>query len=182
MNVSVFAGSADGTQKMQQDAVELGRMLAQNGHTILQGGSTAGLMGMALNEFQKYSDDVEIVIPRRYMTEFKGLKCKELHVTATLGERIETFMALSDFAVALPGGTGTLHEILSAAEMSGHEFNGRIAAINTQGYYEGLKTQIAAGQTLGLVRAEAPVMFVNTVKELESVLAKKSKDIDSKAQ
>ena len=170
MKVAVFAGMGEGTPKMRADAVEIGRILGKNGHTMVQGGYAHGMMGESLKEFQKYSDDVEVVTPKVYAHEMEGMKYNKLYVVDTLGERINKFMEVSDFAIALPGGMGTFHEILCAAEMykAKESRTVDIAVVNTDGYFNGLKEQIETAKKMGFIPKDRfDVKFFDSAKALE---------------
>ena len=114
MNISVFGGS----QPKEGDAAyaeaqELGRLLAQRGHTVLTGGyigtmeavsrgaSEAGghVIGVTCEDIEAW----RAVAPNRWVKEERRKK--------TLIERLQALVEGCDAAIALPGGTGTLTEI-----------------------------------------------------------------------
>jgi predicted Rossmann-fold nucleotide-binding protein len=176
MKVSIFAGMGDGTPNMVRHAREIGGILGRGGHTMVQGGYMGGIMGAALKEFQNYSDDVEIVIPKRYAHEMVGVEYKKLHLTESLSGRIDKFMELGDLSIALAGGMGTFHEILCAAEMKkAGEARADVAVLNTDGYFNGLYSQINAAKRGGFVpKDRSDIKFFKSPMELyHEVLAGK---------
>ena len=114
MNISVFGGSQPKEgDSAYNEAMELGRLLAQRGHKVLTGGyigtmdavsrgaSEAGghVIGVTCEEIEKWRN----VGPNRWVKEEWRKK--------TLVERLQALIVGSDAALALPGGPGTLTEI-----------------------------------------------------------------------
>ena len=114
MNISVFGGSQPKKGDSAYDeAMQLGRLLAQRGHTVLTGGyigtmeavsrgaAEAGghVIGVTCEDIEKW----RAVGPNRWVKEERRKK--------TLLERLQALIAESDAALALPGGPGTLTEI-----------------------------------------------------------------------
>jgi uncharacterized protein (TIGR00730 family) len=114
MNISVFGGSEPKEgDKAYAEAQELGRLLAQHGHTVLTGGyigtmeavsrgaSEAGghVIGVTCEDIENWRK----VAPNRWVKEEWRKK--------TLLERLQALIEGSDAAMSLPGGVGTLTEI-----------------------------------------------------------------------
>ena len=114
MNITVFGGSQPREgDSAYNEAMELGRLLAQRGHTVLTGGyigtmeavsrgaSEAGghVIGVTCEDIENWRK----VAPNRWVKEERRRK--------TLLERLQTLIEGCDAALALPGGPGTLTEI-----------------------------------------------------------------------
>jgi uncharacterized protein (TIGR00730 family) len=114
MKVSVFGGSQPGEgTPAYEEARLLGKLLAQRGHTVLNGGyiGTMEAVSRGANEAGGHvigvtCEDIEqwrSVAPNKWLKE-------EIRKT-TLIERLEALIGECDAAIALPGGPGTLTEI-----------------------------------------------------------------------
>lgn len=164
MKISVFSGMyiPQNNTRIINDAKKIGQLLGQNGHTLVQGGCDKGLMGITLNEFLKYSKDVEMVVPKVYEKELKGLSYKEKHITKDLTERLKKFIEISDDIVVLPGGMGMLLELLYSSETRRvGEHTSNISVINTSGFFDGLRFQEETAIEEGLSSGLRNVQFMN---------------------
>ena len=166
----------------------LGELLAKNKClTYVQGGSDKGLMGETLKEFLKHSNNVEFLIPDTYF-DYDAPKLIELvgkdnfKATKTKGEAGRlTKIIRCDFIVVLPGGTGTIEELLYCNETCrAKEHKSKIFLVNIDGYFDGLLKQIKTNIEQGLSKSSA-INFevVDSVKTLEKTLLD-NYDIDLK--
>ena len=141
MNLTVFSSSSDAVDHAFFDvAAELGRTIAQRGDTLIYGGSTVGLMGAVARATFENGGKVIGVIPR-YMAEhgIDFTDC-ELHLTRDLRERKAKMEALGDAFVVLPGGFGTLEElleILTLKQLQQHQK--AIVILNARGFFNPLR-------------------------------------------
>jgi len=141
MNITVFSSSSDAIEPAFFDvATELGRALAERGNTLVYGGTNVGLMGAVARAAVANGGNVIGVIPR-YMSE-KGIdfaEC-ELHLTRDLRERKAKMEQLGDAFIVLPGGFGTLEEvleILTLKQLRRHQK--AIVILNARGFYDPLR-------------------------------------------
>jgi uncharacterized protein (TIGR00730 family) len=115
--VCVYAGSSPGGDPAYADAARrLGTLLAERGIGVVFGGAHAGLMGAVADAALAVGGEVIGVLPRALEgreTGHTGLT--ELHVVETMHERKALMAELADAFVALPGGLGTLEELVEAA-------------------------------------------------------------------
>ena len=94
-------------------AQELGRRLAEGGHTLLYGGSNLGIMGVVSSAALDAGGRVVGVIPTIFSEEIiLSQPVTELVRVRSMAERKEYMIAHSDAFIALPGGIGTLDEVL----------------------------------------------------------------------
>jgi uncharacterized protein (TIGR00730 family) len=114
MKVSVFGGSQPlPASPAYKDAYELGKMLAQNGHTVLTGGYIGTMEAVSRGAAEAGGhvigvtcDDIEAwraVKPNAWVQEERRF--------ASMQERLNELVTSCDAAVALPGGPGTLTEV-----------------------------------------------------------------------
>ena len=127
-------------------AYELGRDLAGAGHTVVYGGGRVGSMGALAAGVLDAGGRIVGVIPR-FMQDLEwghgGLS--ELHVIEDMRTRKHQMLARSGAVVALPGGTGTLEELLEALTLKRLGlFSGPIVLVNTAGFYSHLVALLEA--------------------------------------
>ncbi|NUO79966.1 TIGR00730 family Rossman fold protein [candidate division KSB1 bacterium] len=122
----------------------LGELLARNGYTIVYGGGGAGLMGALADAALAASGEVIGVLPH-FMKEVEwghnGLTTMRL--VDDMHERKRIMIESSQAIIALPGGCGTLEELLEAITWKrlGLHTN-PIIIVNTRGFYDPLITQL----------------------------------------
>jgi uncharacterized protein (TIGR00730 family) len=139
--VCVYAGSSAGAKPQYADAARaLARVLCARRRGIVFGGSRAGLMGALADEALARGGEVIGVIPRYLVErEVAHRSLTDLHVVATMHERKALMAELADAFVALPGGIGTLEELvemLTWAQLGLHAKP--IGIVNVDGYYDNL--------------------------------------------
>jgi cytokinin riboside 5'-monophosphate phosphoribohydrolase len=124
-------------------AAELGREIALKKNTLLFGGGTLGLMGATAAAVHLHGGKVIGVIPEALNQ--KGVvyeTCDELIVTKGLRERKSIMDARSDAFIALPGGYGTLEELLEIITLKQLKYHNRpIVILNGDGFYDFLIKQ-----------------------------------------
>lgn len=115
--VCVYSGSTPGGDPVYAAAATaLGRLLAERGIGIVYGGGRAGLMGAVADAALAAGGEVIGVLPRMLDEREIGHRgLTELRVVDSMHERKAEMAALSDAFVALPGGLGTLEELVEAA-------------------------------------------------------------------
>ncbi len=127
-------------------AGELGRLLAEDGCTIVYGGSRSGSMGALAAGALAAGGRVIGILPgflRDLEIAHDGLT--ELHVVEDMRTRKHLMLSRADAVVALPGGCGTLEELLEAITLKRlGVYAGPIVLVNTRGYFDGLEAVFAA--------------------------------------
>ena len=113
-SVLVFCGSRSGRDACHAGlAATVGRMLAERGVTLVYGGGALGLMGEIGRAAIGAGGEVKGVIPRFLMDwEVAEPLCTDMTVTETLHARKAVMFAEADAVLALPGGLGTLDELV----------------------------------------------------------------------
>ena len=113
MTIVVYCSSRDNLdEKYQQLAAALGQWIGQNGHTLLYGGSNAGLMHVTAAAVHEAGGRIIGVIPEIFRHRIDPL-CDEVVYTDNLGDRKQHMIKHGDVFVVLPGGIGTLDEWIS---------------------------------------------------------------------
>ena len=121
-------------------AEELGRLLASQGINLLNGAGSIGLMGATSNATLEAGGTVTGVIPR-FMVEqnWHHTGLTQLIETETMHERKQLMAELSDGVIALPGGCGTMEELLEIITWKQLGLYLKpIVILNIQGFYDPL--------------------------------------------
>ena len=155
--VCVFSSSSSAVNSTYSDtAIDLGKRLGQEGFDLIFGGADVGLMGIVARTAQNHGARVTGVIPES-MVE-KGIAYKEadeLIVSNNLRHRKEIIESKSEAFVALPGGFGTLEEILEMLTMKQLQLHNKpIVFINTNSYYDNLMAQFETGYQENFAKKE----------------------------
>lgn len=148
----------------------LGAWLGEQGHTLVYGGATGGLMTRTSNAAKAAGAYVVGVIPPRIKAAGrKADNCDELYMVQNMSERKQIMRDLSDLIVCLPGSYGTLDEMMDATSSAiVGEHKKPLFVLNYKGFYEPLKQQIELMRSLRFIpeqEAFKPI-FVDTLEEL----------------
>ena len=173
MKIVVYCGSMPGSDPAYiKMAAELGTRIAREGHTLVYGGGSTGMMGAVADAALAGGAHVTGVTPAfMFERDWTHKALSELIITKDMHERKRHMMDLGDVFVALPGGTGTLEEILEAVSWMGLGLiKGVCFFVNTNGYYDHIKEFFEEMSEKGYVRDDnvAGVVFVQTLDELFS--------------
>ncbi|MGC3977309.1 MAG: TIGR00730 family Rossman fold protein [Paludibacteraceae bacterium] len=127
-----------------ETARKLGEIFAKNGIDLIYGGGSVGLMGTLADAVMNANGKVVGVIPR-FMCDVewhhKGIS--ELILTETMHERKQMMADLADAVVALPGGCGTMEELMEVITWKQLGiFNKPIVILNANNYYDHLIAQL----------------------------------------
>ena len=141
MKVCVFAASSSRIDPAYATAAaELGKAFAEQHVHAVFGGGGIGLMGIFADTLLAGKGEITGVIPEFMVKEGWGHDgIKDMIVTADMSERKKTIFAMSDAAVALPGGVGTLEELTEVITLKQlGQFNKPIIIMNVNGFYDHL--------------------------------------------
>ena len=137
--VCVFCGSRPGASPAFAQAAEaLGQGLARLGMDLVYGGGDVGLMGIAAGAAASAGGRVVGFIPRRLLEREVGKRdISELVVTETMFERKAKMIERSNAFVTLPGGLGTLDEVLEVVTLRQLGYHDKpILLVDTEGYWQ----------------------------------------------
>lgn len=139
--ICVFSSSSDVIENgFFEVASELGREIARRGHTMVYGGCSVGLMGAVARGVHELGGRVVGVIPNFIHARGLGYEpSDELIVTGDMRERKATMEARADAFIALPGGFGTLEEMLEIITLKQLQQHTKpIIFLNRAGFYDPL--------------------------------------------
>jgi uncharacterized protein (TIGR00730 family) len=152
--ICVFCGARPGHDPLFADSAGLlGSVLASRGIELVTGGGNVGLMGVVADAALRAGGQVTGVIPRgleEREVAHRGLT--RLHVVETLHERKALMYRLSDAFVALPGGFGTLDELMETVTWGQLGIHAKpIGLANVGGYFDHLLAFVEAAAERGFV-------------------------------
>ena len=166
------SASYDIDPKFNKVAREFVRAASLRGHRIVSGGTIKGTMGEISDELKSCGGYHLGVVPR-FMEKLAYPELSEIIWTDTLSER-KTFLREDTYAVvALPGGIGTLDEVIEAFTLLYlKQYDGKVCLLNYDGFYDPLvallqhyvDAKMMTEETLG------KLIVANTTEELLSKL------------
>jgi uncharacterized protein (TIGR00730 family) len=155
--VAVYCGSADGSDPAYlAEARALGAALAASGLGLVYGGACVGLMGAVADAALAGGADVVGVLPAvLFDREIGHTGLNKLERVATMHERKARMVELADAFLILPGGYGTLEEMLEAVTWAQLGLHAKpVILINTAGYWDGLLQFLDTAVEAGFLKAK----------------------------
>src|SRR5712691_8637006 len=186
--VCVYCGSGAGSSpRFVEAALALGKTFAENNIRLVYGGGSVGLMGAVAKSTLDHGGLVTGIIPDFLRTREHALKhVQEMIVTPDMHERKRLMFERSDAFVALPGGIGTLEELV---EMLTWQQLGRhakpILLANIDGFWEPLLALLAHMRSAQFIRPnlEVDVLKAERVEDiLPRLRAAAARTLDSEKQ
>ncbi|KAG8088706.1 hypothetical protein GUJ93_ZPchr0010g7261 [Zizania palustris] len=169
--ICVFCGSSQGKKMSYHDAaIELGNELVARSIDLVYGGGSIGLMGLVSQAVFDGGRHVIGVIPKTLMTpEISGETVGEVRPVADMHQRKAEMARQSDAFIALPGGYGTLEELLEVitwAQLGIH--HKPVGLLNVDGYYNSLLMFIDKAVEEGFINpcARRIIVLAPTAQEL----------------
>jgi len=156
-SVTVFCGSSDSVDRQYFAAAEeLGAKLARRGWRLIYGGGGVGLMGSLARAVLAHGGEVTGIIPKALLELGVGdTGLTELVVTDGLRDRKAIMDERGDAFVALPGGLGTLEEVLEALTLKQLGYHRKpIAVLDLHGFFDPLWAQFQHGIDEGFIKPE----------------------------
>lgn len=141
MNICVFCSSSNDLDKIYlSNARHLGTSIGAAGHKLVHGGGMIGLMGALSTSCKEAGGHVTGVVPERLnRTGIVNPEDNETVVTKDMRSRKFHMQSISDAFIALPGGFGTLEELLEVITLKQLKYHNKaIAILNTNGFYDPL--------------------------------------------
>jgi uncharacterized protein (TIGR00730 family) len=158
--VCVYCGSGPGTNpRFIEAAIALGKALADNAIRLVYGGGSIGLMGALATSVLDHGGAVTGIIPDFLTSRENALsRVQEMIVTPDMHERKRLMFERSDAFVALPGGIGTLEELveqLTWQQLGRHAKPILIA--NIDGFWEPLLALLTHMRATQFIRPTLPI-------------------------
>lgn len=161
-NICVYCGSGLGENPLYAEAARtLGRSLADNGIGLVYGGGGLGLMGEVARAALDHGGRVTGIIPK-FLSQREHMlrEADELIVTENMHERKQLMFERSDAFVALPGGIGTLEELVEQmtwSQLGRHEKP--VVVANIEGFWDLFLATLKHMRAESFIRSGLDVRF-----------------------
>ncbi|CAA0089764.1 Cytokinin riboside 5'-monophosphate phosphoribohydrolase [Starkeya nomas] len=162
-SVCVYCGAAPGAEAIYlETAIELGRLFAAEDIRLVYGGGGVGLMGATARACAEAGGKVTGIIPDFLIGKEQAFDhAHELIVTKDMHERKRLMFERADAFIALPGGIGTLEELieqLTWVQLNRH--SKPVMALNVSGFWDPLLGLLDHMQATGFVNTARPVKLL----------------------
>lgn len=169
--IAVYCGASMGNEKAYQEAtVHLGNYLVEHDYELVYGGGGLGLMGLLAEQVLDNGGQVHGIMPHKLVErEVAFDKLTDLTVVDNMAQRKQMMLDLSDGCIALPGGPGTLEEIIEAFSWARiGENNNPCVFYNVKGYYDPLKIMFDQMTEKGFLTSEdhQKLLFSDSLDEI----------------
>jgi len=161
--ICVYCGSNNGARPLYAEAArDLAAVLVRHDLELVYGGADKGVMGIIADAVLELGGNVHGVIPKMlYEKEVAHQGLTKLHVVSSMHDRKSMMAALSDGFVALPGGFGTLEEIIEIITWGQLRFHDKpCGLLNVAGYFDHLLAYLDHASTEGFLRPENRQMLL----------------------
>ena len=175
MNIFVGCSSRDTKNVAYIEAAKsLGDYIVEHRLNFVFGGCEMGLMGQVY-QIVKESKHSKIVAiqAKAYEEELNNLEFDDAYVLDTVNDRKNAYQAQADVLVFLPGGIGTIDEIMSAIETKrSREHNHPIIIVNVENYFNPLLKMFEAIYSEGFadIKNKECYQVVGSLEELRDIL------------
>ncbi len=161
--ICVYCGSNTGTRPDYAEAAKnLAEVLVRRDLELVYGGAAKGIMGVIADTVLEHGGTAHGVIPKSLdEKEIAHGGLTQLHVVASMHERKSMMAELSDGFIALPGGFGTLEEIIEILTWGQLQFHDKpCGVLNVSGYFDHLMAYLDHAEREGFLRAENRQMLL----------------------
>ena len=162
--ICVYCGSNQGSRPDYADAArDLADVLVRHDLELVYGGADKGLMGILANAVLEQGGTVHGVIPQMLCDkEIAHQGLTELHVVSSMHARKSMMAALSDGFIAMPGGYGTLEEIIEILTWGQLRFHDKpCGLLNVNHYFDSLLGFLDHASHEGFLRPENRRMLLD---------------------
>ncbi len=166
------SASYDVDPKYNDAAREVVRALHAYGWTLVSGGSFRGTMGVIADEMERLGGKHVGVLPR-FMQGLEYPRLTELVWADTMSERKERMREGASAVIALPGGIGTLDELIETHVLAKlGRYKGLVLALNVDGFFEPFKALLDHYEAAGMLERKDRelIRFADTPAELAEYL------------
>jgi len=144
MHICVFCSSSNAiSEDYFKEAAKLGELIGKEGYTLVNGGANVGLMETATLAARETGAQTIGIIPERMIKRWLASEnSHEVIVTKDMMDRKAKMREISDAFIALPGGFGTLEEILEVMTLRQLSYHTKpVVIVNTNNFYNHLLKQ-----------------------------------------
>jgi uncharacterized protein (TIGR00730 family) len=180
-SICVYCGSSPGNDPLYLEAAQtFGRTLAREDIKLVYGGGGIGLMGAIADATLKAGGNVTGIIPDFLVARERALDGEHgVIVTNDMHERKRTMFELADAFVAMPGGIGTLEELVEQMtwiQLGRHKKP--LLLLNINGFWEPLVALLGHQQQQGFIRRGSfEYLVANRAEDIVPMLREAARDI-----
>ncbi len=186
MNICVFSSSSNAISDVYfEEGRKLGRLIGEQGHTLINGGANVGLMETVTVEASKHGAKTIGIIPERFAERSLVSENSQVIITTRdMMERKAKMRELSDAFIALPGGFGTIEEILEVLTLRQLNYHNKaVVFINTNNFFDHLFKQFEVSFEQNFAKDIYRALYFsakNSEEALEFISRYEPVDLDSK--
>ncbi len=126
-------------KKYKENAEKLFKEIFKKENDLVFGAYNNGIMGISYKIAKENNRKVIGITPKIFKEDFKTLECDVEILTENISSRTTALIENSDILLFLPGGVGTIYELMSAIESKrSQEFNKPIIIYNDEGFFDEL--------------------------------------------
>jgi uncharacterized protein (TIGR00730 family) len=182
--ICVYCGSGAGSDAAFAAAAQaFGRVLAQKRIGLVFGGGSVGLMGELANAVLDNGGEAIGVIPQFLVNREHAMDRGELVVTRDMHERKQRMFDLADAFVALPGGIGTLEELVEQmtwAQLGRHKKP--ILLANIKNFWDPLCALLQHMEDLHFIRLSVSYLVAERVQDILPLLTEAARGLPESAK
>jgi len=184
-SVCVYCGANPGNNpEYESEAKELGKLLSENGVSLVYGGASIGIMGAIADSVLEHGGNVTGIIPHGlFQREVAHNGISKLLVVDSMHERKALLANLSDALITLPGGYGTFEELFEMITWNQIGIHQKpIFILNTAGFYDPFQNFINNVIDCGFIRdsvkqpyqiLESPAAIIDALSEFQPISIEK---------
>lgn len=176
MKITVYCGASLGNKEIyKKTAVDFGKWIVRNQHSLVYGGGGTGLMGVVSDTVMKEGGEVIGIIPNFLAErELANENITKLIRVETMVERKKLLLELGEVCIALPGGPGTLEEItevISWARIGKN--NNPCIFFNVNSYFDPIKDMYDKMVENAFLTKEDrdKILFTDSYEEIENFIS-----------
>ncbi|MGC9331052.1 MAG: TIGR00730 family Rossman fold protein [Bacteroidales bacterium] len=174
MKICVFCGSStDLDHRYYDSAAKIGTLIGKSGHSIIYGAGKIGIMGALADAARKENTYITGVIPQKL--NIKGVVSEyddELIVTKDMQSRKSLMRQKADAFLTLPGGFGTLEEVMEVITLKQLQYHKKaIVILNIFGYYDTLYSHFEHMYTNGFTNKNYRKLYSFETNEEDAIKA-----------
>ncbi|HZH71934.1 MAG TPA: TIGR00730 family Rossman fold protein [Mariniphaga sp.] len=172
MNICVFSSSSNAISGIYfEEAQKLGQLIGEHGHTLINGGANVGLMEAVTVSASNAGARTIGIIPERFADrELASANSHEIITTTGMMERKLKMREMADAFIALPGGFGTLEEVLEVLTLRQLNYHQKpIVFINTNNFFQYLFKQFEASFEQNFAKSIYKELYFEAVDSLTAI-------------
>jgi cytokinin riboside 5'-monophosphate phosphoribohydrolase len=186
MNICVFSSSSNAISQIYFDeGKNLGRLIGEQGHTLVNGGANVGLMETVTVAAARAGAKTIGIIPERFAEKLLASTNSHLLITTSdMQERKAKMREMSDAFIALPGGFGTLEEIMEVLTLRQLNYHRKpVVFINTNNFFEHLFNQFEVSFSQNFAKEIYRELYYsaeNSEQAMDFIMSYKPVELDAK--